>query len=108
MSFYSLILQHGVPFQPVNIRVSADPLSLIQKLLEQNLRSYTHLDDLISIGQNLIVAMPSTIMDKDLSHARLDTAVLDKRKAAAERRVIGMTVEAALVEDDFETATRTS
>jgi hypothetical protein len=104
MSFYSLILQHGVPFQPVNIRVSADPLSLIQKLLEQNLRSYTHLDDLISIGQNLIVAMPSTIMDKDLSHARLDTAVLDKRKAAAERRVIGMTVEAALVEDDFETA----
>ncbi|KAF2449842.1 secretory pathway Sec39 [Karstenula rhodostoma CBS 690.94] len=104
MSFYSLILQHGVPFQPVNIRVSADPLSLIQKLLEQNLRSYTHLDDLISIGQNLIVAMPSTIMDKDASHAYLDAAVLQKRKAAAERRVIGMTVEAALAEDDFETA----
>jgi hypothetical protein len=104
MSFYSLILQHGVPFQPVTIRVSADPLSLIHKLLEQNLRSYTHLDDLISIGQNLIVAMPSTIMDEDASHVRLDTAVLDKRKAAAERRVIGMTVEAALAEDDFETA----
>lgn len=104
MSFYSLILQHGVPFQPVNIRVSADPLSLIQKLLEQNLRSYTHLDDLISIGQNLIIAMPSTIMDEDASQAHLDAAALEKRKAAAERRVIGMTVEAALAEDDFETA----
>ncbi|KAL5377336.1 hypothetical protein DPSP01_009834 [Paraphaeosphaeria sporulosa] len=104
MSFYSLILQHGVPFQPVNIRVSADPLSLIQKLLEQNLRSYTHLDDLISIGQNLIVAMPATIMDEDASHTHLDPAVFEKRKLAAERRVIGMTVEAALAEDDFETA----
>ncbi|KAL1600542.1 hypothetical protein SLS60_006928 [Paraconiothyrium brasiliense] len=104
MSFYSLILQHGVPFQPVNIRVSTDPLSLIQKLLEQNLRSYTHLDDLISIGQNLVVAEPSTIMDKDAGHSHLDTAAIEKRKAAAERRVIGMTVEAALAEDDFETA----
>ena len=102
MSFYSLILQHGVPFQPVNIRVSADPLTLIKKLLEQNLRSYTHLDDLISIGQNLVVAMPSTIMDAD--HIQLNTVSSEKRKAAAERRVIGMTVEAALAEDDFETA----
>ena len=102
MSFYSLILQHGVPFQPVNIRVSADPLSLIKKLLEQNLRSYTHLDDLISIGQNLVVSMPSTILDD--SSNQLDTATVEKKKAAAERRVIGMTVEAALAEDDFETA----
>lgn len=102
MSFYSLILHHGVPFQPVNIRVSADPLSLIKKLLEQNLRSYTHLDDLISIGQNLVISRPSTILDQDSSH--LDTATVEKKKAAAERRVIGMTVEAALAEDDFETA----
>ncbi|KAJ4304553.1 hypothetical protein N0V90_000079 [Kalmusia sp. IMI 367209] len=104
MSFYSLILQHGVPFQPVNIRVSADPLSLIKKLLEQNLRSYTHLDDLISIGQNLVVAMPSTLMDDDSTHNNLNAVAVEKKKAAAERRVIGMTVEAALAEDDFETA----
>ncbi|KAF1968279.1 secretory pathway Sec39 [Bimuria novae-zelandiae CBS 107.79] len=104
MSFYSLILQHGVPFQPVNIRVSADPLSFIKKLLDQNLRSYTHLDDLISIGQNLVVAMPATILDDDAKHTHLDAAVVERKKAAAERRVIGMTVEAALTEDDFETA----
>lgn len=104
MSFYSLILQHGVPFQPVNIRVSTDPLSLIKKLLDQNLRSYTHLDDLISIGQNLTVAMPSTITNNDVDHTHSHAAGLDKRKVAAERRVIGMTVEAALTEDDFETA----
>lgn len=104
MSFYSLTLQHGVPFQPVNIRVSADPLSLVKKLLSQNSRSYTHLDNLISIGQNLVIAMPSTLMDDDADPSNKDPSFLEKKKAAAERRVIGMTVEAALKEDDFETA----
>ncbi|KAJ4324611.1 hypothetical protein N0V94_001181 [Neodidymelliopsis sp. IMI 364377] len=103
MSFYSLILQHGVPFQPVSIRVSSDPLSLIQKLLSQNLGSYTKLDDLISIGQNLVVSKPSTIMDNN--HAGpLDTITVEKQKTAAERRVIGMAIDAALEEGDFETA----
>lgn len=104
MSFYSLILEHGVPFQPVNIRVSSNPISLIRKLLSQNSGSYTKLDDLISIGQNLVVAMPSTIMDEDKGTGSLDAATLERKKTAAERRVIGMAIEAALEEDDFETA----
>ncbi|CAO2653370.1 Nn.00g027810.m01.CDS01 [Neocucurbitaria sp. VM-36] len=104
MSFYSLILQHGVPFQPVNIRVSPNPLSLIGKLLSQNRASYTKLDDLISIGQNLVVAMPSTIMDENAETTPLDAGMMRRKKAAAERRVIGMAIEAALEEDDFETA----
>jgi hypothetical protein len=103
MSFYSLILQHGVPFQPVSIRVSSNPLSLIQKLLAQNLGSYTKLDDLISIAQNLVMSMPATIMDDD-AQAPLDATTLERKKAAAERRVIGMAIDAALEEDDFETA----
>jgi hypothetical protein len=104
LSFYSLILQHGVPFQPVNIRVSSNPLSMIRKLLSQNLGSYTKLDDLISIGQNLIVAMPSTLMDQDADAVTLDAAMIERKKAAAERRVIGMAIDAALEEGDFETA----
>jgi hypothetical protein len=104
LSFYTLILQHGVPFQPVNIRVSSNPLSLVRKLLSQNNGSYTKLDDLISIGQNLVVAMPSTIMDESSDTVPLDAATIERRKAAAERRVIGMAIEAALEEDDFETA----
>ncbi|KAI8941264.1 hypothetical protein NX059_002494 [Plenodomus lindquistii] len=104
MSYYSLILQHGVPFQPVNIRVSSNPLSLIRKLLLQNLGSYTKLDDLISIGQNLVVAMPSTIMDTQQDTTPLSAATIERKKAAAERRVTGMAIEAALEEGDFETA----
>ena len=104
MSFYSLILQHGVPFQPVNIRVSPNPLSLVRKLLSQNSGSYTKLDDLVSIGQNLVVAMPSTIMEEEAESIPMDPTSIERKKAAAERRVIGMAIEAALEEDDFETA----
>ncbi|PSN68248.1 secretory pathway Sec39 [Corynespora cassiicola Philippines] len=104
LSFYSLTLQHGVPFQPVNIRVSSDPLALLRRLLAQNSRSYTHLDDLISIGQNLVISMPSTIMDDQTDTSLLDPATIEKKKSIAERRVIGMAIEAALEEDDFETA----
>lgn len=104
LSFYSLILQHGVPFQPVSIRVSSNPLSLIHKLLSQNLGSYTKLDDLISIGQNLVIAMPATLMDEETGTESLSNATVERKKAAAERRVIGMAIEAALEEGDFETA----
>jgi hypothetical protein len=103
MSFYSLILQHGVPFQPVDIRASSNPLSLIQKLLSQNLGSYTKLDDLITIGQNLVVSMPSTIMD-DGASGSFNASTVERKKAAAERRIIGMAIDAALEEGDFETA----
>ena len=32
LSFYQLTLQHDVPFRPVNIRASRDPLSLIGRV----------------------------------------------------------------------------
>ncbi|KAJ5500391.1 Secretory pathway Sec39 [Penicillium expansum] len=51
LSYYSLTLEHGVPFQPVSIRVHHDPILLIEKVLEQNAKSYTKLDDLLSIGR---------------------------------------------------------
>ena len=106
ISFYSLTLQHGVPFQPVNIRVSQDPISLIQKILEQNSRSYTKLDDLTSIAQNLVRARLMEDRDfKDTVTAR-DTSLAETthKTAEAESRVIGMAIDASLAEDDFETA----
>ncbi|GAB7353128.1 hypothetical protein MBLNU459_g3666t1 [Dothideomycetes sp. NU459] len=106
LSFYSLILQHGVPFQPVNIRASADPLSLLPKVLEQNANSYTKLDDLVSIGRNLVSAgLPlhtadgEPIIEQDESKDEMAEKLL-----LAERKVIAMCIEAALAEDDFETA----
>jgi hypothetical protein len=108
LSFYSLILQHGVPFQPVSIRVSQDPIGLITKVLEQNPRSYTKVDDLIAIGQNLVSAgLPVVVSDNtvdDLDETANSAEALDNKRKDTERRVTLMAVEAALREDDFETA----
>lgn len=107
LSFYSLTLQHGVPFQPVSIRVSQDPIGLISKVLEQNPRSYTKLDDLVDIAQNLVSAgLPAQQQDNSDYDDEIapDDADLAKQRKAAERRVTFMAVEAALREDDFETA----
>ncbi|KAE9972495.1 hypothetical protein BLS_004012 [Venturia inaequalis] len=104
LSFYALTLQHGVPFQPVNIRVSSDPITLIEKLLSQNRGSYTKLDDLISIGVNLVSAGVTIHSDPNVPISEASSTELAAQKRKAERRVIGMAIEAALNEDDFETA----
>lgn len=102
LSFYSLTLQHGVPFQPVTIRVSQDPIGLIGKVLEQNSSSYTQLDDLVSIARNLVSAgLPQAEVSTGLV---VNEEELEAKRKEAERRVTLMAIEAALHEDDFETA----
>ena len=103
MSFYSLTLQHGVPFQPVNIRAHKDPMSLIGKILSQNPRSYTHLDNLLEIGENLVTA--GLLDNVHNSSADLDIGRDQQQQALiAKRRITRMAIEAALEEDDFDTA----
>ncbi|KAL8709176.1 MAG: hypothetical protein Q9220_006056 [cf. Caloplaca sp. 1 TL-2023] len=110
MSFYSLTLQHAVPFRPVNIRTSKDPMSLIGKILEQNPRSYTKIDDLIGIGQNLVQAGLGPAASQDASHPTTNKAVpattddRDTRISTSSRSITFMAIEAALAENDFDTA----
>ena len=103
MSFYSLTLHHGVPFQPVNIRAHKDPLVLIGKILSQNAQSYTHLDDLLEIGQNLVAA--GLTQQSEERRTKDGTDVNSKQEfVIATRRITRMAIEAALEEDDFDTA----
>lgn len=103
MSFYSLTLQHGVPFQPVAIRAHKDPISLIDKILHQNTHSYTKLDDLLEIGQNLVSAGLAPLAPH-LSLASSDDTALEQQRYYTNRRIIAMAIEAALAENDFDTA----
>ncbi|KAG8534057.1 uncharacterized protein KY384_000900 [Bacidia gigantensis] len=103
MSFYSLKLQRGLPFQPVNIRAHKDPMSLIGNILDQNSRSYTHLDDLLEIGQNLVTAGLGATTN-NLDEGDQNSPTFDYDKLIARRRVIKMAIDAALNEDDFDTA----
>lgn len=79
MSFYSSNLQ------PAAIR-QQDPMHLIEIILRQNPRSYTHLDDMISIGQRLHEANPTGA------------------EMSIQRHVEQLAIRAALAEDDFDTA----
>lgn len=103
MSFYSLTLQHGVPFQPVAIRAHKDSISLIGKILNQNIHSYTKLDDLLEIGQNLVSA-GLTPLAPHISLASSSDTMLEQRRYHTNRRITSMAIEAALAENDFETA----
>lgn len=99
LSFYPLTLQHGVPFKPVAIRVQKDPLSLVEKVLEQDSKAYTKLDDLLEIGRNLIRAhLPSRGLSPQ------DSDPLELRVFDAEHRVTYLAIMAALAADDFHTA----
>lgn len=101
LSFYSLTLQHGVPFLPVNIRVQSDPLSLIDKLLKQNPQSYTKLDDLLDIGRDLVRAGLIKNEDSELPSQNISE---EDKVGQAERRITAKAIEASLLEDDFDTA----
>ena len=104
LSFYSLTLQHGVPFQPVSIRVHPDPLSLIEKVLDQNPKSYTKLDDLLAIGRNLVLAGVShSPSDEDVSPF-LSPPSQEDAAITAERRIMSLAISSALSSNDFGTA----
>ncbi|KAK2767523.1 hypothetical protein FQN54_003680 [Arachnomyces sp. PD_36] len=105
LSFYSLTLQHGVPFQPVSIRVHHDPLSLLGKVLDQNPNAYTKLDDLISIGHNLVVANLPAHSNPDEPHSPVQPATPGGDPSRnAERRIIYLAISSALSSNDFGTA----
>ncbi|KAL4787651.1 Sec39 domain-containing protein [Aspergillus varians] len=108
LSFYSLTLQHGVPFQPVSIRVHPDPLSLIEKVLDQNPKSYTKLDDLLSIGRNLVLAgfppRPADDTDPHSHYTRHPVLTQEDALITAERRIMSLAISSALSSNDFGTA----
>jgi len=102
LSFYHLTLQHGVPFQPVSIRVSSDPLSLVEKVLDQNNKAYTKLDDLLGVAQNLVLADLPVPPPSD--YAPGEEVPVNRRLFDAEHRITYSAIIAALSDHDFDTA----
>ena len=97
LSFYSLTLQHGVPFLPVNIRIHSSPLNLIDKVLKQNPGSYTKLEDLLDIGRDFVRA---GLVRLDVASNADENQQLDQ----VQRNITAKAIEASLNEDDFDTA----
>ncbi|KAL1841437.1 hypothetical protein VTJ49DRAFT_7052 [Mycothermus thermophilus] len=100
LSGYRLVLKQGEPFTPVVLRVHSDPISIIEKILEQNPKSYTHLHDLLTLGTRMVEAgLTAGGHGKTLTPE--DEAI---HLLTAQRRITAMCIHAALREDDFETA----
>ncbi|KAI5919103.1 secretory pathway protein Sec39 [Camillea tinctor] len=102
LSEYRLVLKKGEPFMPVVLRIHNDPISIIGKLLEQNPRSYTRIQDFLEIGANMVDA--GLLAHDKLGHSTTDTSQVSEQHSIVEKRITAMCVDAALTEDDFETA----
>ncbi|AEO62732.1 uncharacterized protein THITE_2107235 [Thermothielavioides terrestris NRRL 8126] len=99
LSDHRLVLKQGEPFTPVVLRVHSDPISIIAKILEQNPKSYTQLHDLLRLGA-LMVEAGLTTREKGHITAEQETS----ERASTEHRITAICINAALAEDDFETA----
>ncbi|ATY66893.1 protein transport protein Sec39, putative [Cordyceps militaris CM01] len=102
LSDYRLVLKQGEPFSPVVLRVHSDPISIIEKVLNQNPKAYTRIHEFLEMGANMVHAGLT-------SHGSSRTVAatsseIEEGLFIAERRIAAMCIEAALNEDDFETA----
>ncbi|PHH84214.1 hypothetical protein CDD83_2303 [Cordyceps sp. RAO-2017] len=99
LSRYQVVVQPGEPFSPVVLRAHPDPIEIINKILQQNPKAYTRLQEFLEMGIDIIQAGL-------LPHTRADQVHLgsDTHLYIAGQRITAMCVEAALKEDDFETA----
>ncbi|KAI0200988.1 Sec39 domain-containing protein [Astrocystis sublimbata] len=102
LSEYRLVLKKGEPFTPVVLRVHTDPFSIIGKVLEQNPKSYTNVQDLVTIGSNMVDA--GLLTRKKAGQSSKESQPVADQHVIAKRRITAMCVDAALTEDDFETA----
>lgn len=104
MSEFRIVLKQGEPFTPVLLRVHHDPIAIIGKILEQNPKSYTRLHDLIDLGANIVAAGLTTKSSRGTTPVALTPEQERSERTIAERRITAMCIDAALTEDDFETA----
>ena len=102
MGAYRLVFKQGEPFKPVSLRVHSDPISIIGKILDQNPRSYTKIGDFVDMGKHMVRA-GLTVRNTN-GQTALEPKQVIEQEAVAEKRVVSMCIDAALAEDDFETA----
>jgi hypothetical protein len=99
---YRLVLKQGEPFTPVNLRVHPDPISIIAKILDQNSKVYTKIQELYGIGEEMVRA---GLTVRDVEGRSIITAdQIKSQLTTMKKRVTSMCIDAALADDDFETA----
>lgn len=89
LSDYRLVLKQGEPFSPVVLRVHSDPIYIIDKVLEQNAKAYTRLQEFLEMDVDMVRAgLPSRgrwHLPRSRAAGDQDSQVL-----AAEKRITAM------------------
>lgn len=84
------------------LRVHSDPISIIDKVLEQNPKAYTRLPEFLEMAANMVRAG----ITQQVRSVKFNSTTEDSSRELirAEKLIIALSIEAALREDDFETA----
>ncbi|KFY08298.1 hypothetical protein V492_06343, partial [Pseudogymnoascus sp. VKM F-4246] len=99
---YRLVLNSGSPYRPSVIHTHGDPIALVEKVLAQNTSTYTDIDNFLNFGEKIVLA-GLTIRDLE-GHSTMAPEQVDEQMAIARWRITSMCIDAALSENDFETA----
>ena len=86
ISEYRLVIKKE-QFKPVVLRVHNDPVSILGMILDQNERAYTRVNDFMMMAKRMVEA-----------------GLIKKDQSTTQKRVISMCIDAALADDDYETA----
>ncbi|KFX89686.1 hypothetical protein O988_08544, partial [Pseudogymnoascus sp. VKM F-3808] len=99
---YRLVLNSGEPYKPSVIHTHGDPIALVEKVLAQNTRTYTDIDNFLNFGEKIVLA-GLTVRDLE-GRSKMEPSQIDEQMAISKWRITSMCIDAALSENDFETA----
>ncbi|KAL5354759.1 hypothetical protein ACLOAV_000848 [Pseudogymnoascus australis] len=99
---YRLVLNSGEPYRPSVIHTHGDPIALVEKVLAQNTRTYTDIDNFLNFGEKIVLA-GLTVRDLE-GRSKMAPEQVDEQMAISRWRITSMCIDAALSENDFETA----
>ncbi|OBT64040.1 hypothetical protein VE03_06676 [Pseudogymnoascus sp. 23342-1-I1] len=99
---YRLVLNSGEPYRPSVIHTHGDPIALVEKVLAQNTRTYTDIDNFLNFGEKIVLA-GLTVRDLE-GRSKMTPEQVDEQMAISRWRITSMCIDAALSENDFETA----
>lgn len=99
---YRLVLNSGEPYKPSVIHTHGDPIALVEKVLAQNSRTYTDIDNFLSFGEKIVLA-GLTVRDLE-GRSTMGPDQIEQEMAVTRWRITSMCIDTALSENDFETA----
>ncbi len=98
-----MILDNNEPWKPEVLLTHGDPIAIVEKVLAQNTRKYTKIDEFLQFGE-LVVRAGLTVRHDTGMSALIEDKELQEQLDIAKWRITAMCIDAALSEDDFETA----